>query len=75
MNMEQHEKEQLLLKREHLKKKVAQASETLQAVKDEIEAGGFVNIIGQAQVEAIATSGKKALEDLAEANRQLGLLP
>ena len=72
MNMEQHEKEQLLLKKKHLEERIAKHQAIVDSnLKDrDPKRPDFGEQIKKPQ--AIVEDAEK---DLAEVNRQLGLLP
>lgn len=73
--MEQKEKELLLYKREVKKQMIAEYNKLLKILEDQIVVQGNSSWVIQYELKEYSRLRNDLLEDLAEMNRQLGLLP
>ena len=73
--MEQTEKERLLHKREVWKQSIESYNKLLKTVEDQIVVHGNGSWEIQFELEEFSRLRNEYLKDLAEMNRQLGLLP
>ena len=73
--MEQTEKELLLYKREVKKQMISEYNKLLKILEDKIVVHGNSSWVTQFELEEFSRLRNDLLKDLAEMNRQLGLLP